>query len=162
MELVNALVDWLKISSSFCLVRRRLLGHNAEGFSMIIYSNYRVLTDTKEEISPEPPNQSSLISSYKRTLNSLKNTLFSHSNDWIRKLSAWSTIWGKMLLGKSRKFNQTLNTAPVIFLINQNRLKCNPGILNPKFIRPLSTSWKILFFFLLNIHYWHSLYNNRF
>lgn len=116
---------------------------------MIIYSNYRVLTDTKEEISPEPPNQSSLISSYKRTLNSLKNTLFSHSNDWIRKLSAWSTIWGEMLLGKSRKFNQTLNTTPVIFLINQNRLKCNPGILNPKFIRPLSTSWKILFFFLI-------------
>lgn len=81
MELVNALVDLLKISSSFCLVRRRLLGHNAEGFGMIIYSNYRVLTDTKEEISPEPPNQSSLISSYKRTLNSLKKTLFSHSND---------------------------------------------------------------------------------
>lgn len=86
LKLVNAIVDLLKLSSSFCLVRRRLLGHNAERLIMIIYSNYRVLTNTTEEIFPEPSNQSSLISSYKKTLNSLKNTLFSHSNDWIRRL----------------------------------------------------------------------------
>lgn len=117
LKLVNAIVDLLKLSSSFCLVRRRLLGHNAERLIMIIYSNYRVLTNTTEEIFPEPSNQSSLISSYKKTLNSLKNTLFSHSNDWIRRLliNDLRRIASREVL--SRKFNQTLNTTPVIFFI---------------------------------------------
>lgn len=50
MELVNVLVDLLKIFSFFCLVRWCFLGYNVEGFSMIIYFNYRVLIDIKEEI----------------------------------------------------------------------------------------------------------------